>query len=114
QRGRRVWYQLRSTTDGKGRSMVMLVFITAFVIVMWIVAEFRCLRWVRLTLGVGAIVFSIGLTLIFAYVQQVELADKYEAANSKLCYAIEAAIKEGRSERVVSALGSFRNSRPTF
>lgn len=52
--------------------------------------------------------------MIFAYFQQVELAGKYEAANTKLCYAVEAAIKEDRSERVASAMATFRNNRPTF
>ena len=94
--------------------MVILVFITAFVIAMWIVAEFRCIRWVRLTLGIGAIAFSIGLTLIFAYFERGYMADKYAAANTSLCYYIEAAIKEGRSEQVASALGTFRRNRPSF
>jgi len=90
------------------------VFITAFFVVMWVVAEFRCLRWVRLTLGIGAIGFSIGLTLFFTYVERVDMADKYATANSKLTYAIEAAIKEGRSDKVVSALAMFRENRPHF
>jgi hypothetical protein len=91
--------------------MVMPVFITAFFVVMWVVSEFRCLRWVRLTLGIGAILFSVGLTLFIGYFQRAELADKYAAATWNLAYAIEAAIKQGQSERVVSGLNSFRNDR---
>jgi hypothetical protein len=94
--------------------MVMPVFITAFFVVLWVVSEFRCLRWVRLTLGIGAIGLSIGLTMFFAYFERVDLADNYAAANSNLTYAIEAAIKEGRSDKVVSVLATFRENRPHF
>jgi hypothetical protein len=91
--------------------MVMPVFITAFFVVMWVVSEFRCLRWVRLTLGAGAILFSIGLTLLIGFFQRVELAGRYAEATWNLAYAIEAATKEGQSARVVSVLSAYRNNR---
>src|SRR5262245_5566692 len=90
--------------------MVMPVFITAFVVVMWVVSEFRCLRWFRLTLGAGAILFSVGLTLFFGFFQRSEFADKYATATWNLAYAVEAAIKQGQSERVVSVLRAFRDN----
>ena len=90
--------------------MVMPVFITAFFIVMWIVAEFRCLRWVRLILGTGAILVSVGLTLFLGFFQRADFADKYAKATWNFAYAIEAAIKQGKSERVVSELSTFRDA----
>ena len=52
--------------------------------------------------------------MFLAWFERVELAGKYATANSNLAYAIEAAIKEGQSDKVVSALSTFRNNPPPF
>ena len=89
--------------------MVLLIAVPAFFVMLWIVSEFRSQRWMRLALGVTAIVTSIALTLVVGFIQQTKLADRYRTATNNLAYAVEAAVKKGQSERVISVLSAFRN-----
>ena len=89
--------------------MFTAFFFTGFMVMMWIVAEFRAQRWVRLVFGAAAMSCLIGMAALIAFVNRVDLADHYRTANNNLAYAIEAAIKDGHPDRVVPVLSALRN-----
>jgi hypothetical protein len=88
--------------------MVLLTAAAALVVVLWVVSEFRSPRRVRLGLGVAAILSSIAVALVVGFLQRTELADRYRGANNNLAYAIETAINNGQSDRVVAVLTTLR------
>ncbi len=88
--------------------MVAAFAIAVFFVVLWVFAEFRAQRSIRLVLGIAAIGCSVGLAALVSFLERTDLADHYRAANNNLAYAVEAAIKHGHSDRVVSVLRPLR------
>jgi hypothetical protein len=106
-RGSTIW--LDTAANKTDPFMVASIVIPAFFIVMWVVAEFRSPRWVRIALGIAGMVCLVGMATIVGFTGRIELADHYRTANNNLAYAIEAAIKDGRSDRVIAVLSPLRN-----
>jgi hypothetical protein len=89
--------------------MAFIAMIPALIFVLWIVSEYRSPRRMRLTLGVGSVIFGIVITLTIAWMQRSDLAGHYRSATVNLAYSVEAAIQKGRALEVAAELDAFRD-----
>jgi hypothetical protein len=99
-----------------GTIMFPLVLFTIIAIpCIWFASEFQSRRWLRLALGVAALLCCFGVAALFGMAERFNSNAWYGTASSRLIDTTVSAIEQGRSKEVVVELKRLREQyKPTY
>ena len=93
----------------------LLLLIAVILPFAWFASEFQSRRWLRLTLGVGALIGVFCISMLFEIMNRIDANSYFSLANCELIDATIQGLSHEQSETILKELKSFRKDyEPTY
>ena len=81
----------------------------------WFASEFQSRRWLRLTLGISALIGVFCISMLFEIMNRIDANSYFSLANCELIDATIQGLSHEQSETILKQLKSFRKDyEPTY